>query len=103
NVVTLSMSTAAQTPLEITKQPTDVSAPIGSRISATVEATGDGLTYTWYIQNAGQTTWGKSSLTGNEYYVSAMKESINGRKVYCVITDKYGASVTTDTITLTVE
>ena len=103
NVVTLSMSTAAQTPLEITKQPTDVSAPIGSRISTTVEATGDGLTYTWYVQNAGQTTWGKSSLTGNEYYVSAMKESINGRKVYCVITDKYGASVTTDTITLTVE
>jgi hypothetical protein len=32
-----------------------------------------------------------------------MESSRDGRRVYCVITDQYGNSVTTDTVTLKME
>ena len=95
NVVTLSMAN----PLKITKQPTNAVAPNGSQVKTTITVTGDGLKYEWYIKNKGSSTWGKSSLTGNSYYVTA-KSTTNGRQVYCVVKDKYGNSVKSNVVTL---
>lgn len=40
-----------------------------------------------------------TTFTGNSYS-TVMNSYRNGRQVYCVVTDQYGNSVTTDTVTL---
>lgn len=66
-----------------------VYAKMGEPARATVEATGDGITYAWYFLNVGDTAFSKSSITGATYSVT-MSESVKGRLVYCVVTDEYG-------------
>ena len=96
NVVTLSMKKTAK----ITKQPTNVVTPKGQQIKTSVTATGDGLNYTWYFKNKGASTYSKSSITTNTYSMT-MDTSRNGRQVYCVVKDKYGNSVKSSVVTLT--
>ena len=93
--VTLSMAT----PVKITKQPSSVKVPIGDTAKVSVSATGDGLSYQWYVKNAGSSKYSKSSITGPTYKVK-MTAKVSGRKVYCVITDKYGEKVKTKTVSL---
>lgn len=83
----------------ITSQPTAVYAKSGTTAKATVKAVGDGLEYTWYIKNAGQTSYSKSSVTTSTYSVT-MNSTTKDRRVYCVITDKYGKTVTSETMIL---
>ena len=86
--------------LKITAQPEDVSVFDGMKASVTVNATGDGLTYKWYYKNKGAFKFFYTrTFTGNEYSVT-MSDLCDGRQIYCVITDKYGNSVKTDTVTL---
>lgn len=94
DTVTMSMST----PLAIVEQPSDAFAAEGKKVSATVTATGEGLTYQWYICSPNGSKFGKSSITDSTYSYK-MTADKNGRKAYCVITDQYGESVTTDTVT----
>ena len=97
DIVTLTMAN----PVKIVTQPTDVTVAKGKVAKVTVQATGDGLTYQWYYKNAGASKFSLTdSFKGNSYSVS-MSAARSGRQVYCVITDKYGNSVTTDTVTLT--
>jgi len=93
--VKLSMGTT----LKITTQPKTAYAQSAAVVSTTVKATGDGLTYQWYIKNADGTTYSKSSVTGPTYSTT-MTTKVHGRRVYCVITDKYGSSVQTNTVLL---
>ena len=97
-VVTLYMGNAA----EIVSQPQAAAAQDGAVIKTTVEVTGDGLSYQWYIKNATGSKFSKSSVTGATYSCK-MSEAANGREVYCVITDRYGISVQSATVTLTME
>ena len=83
--------------VSITSQPTDCYAAINKTFSTSVEAVGEGLTYTWYYRNAGAKTWCKSSVSDNTYD-APMTAARAGREVYCVITDAFGNSVTTDTV-----
>ena len=86
--------------IRIITKPTSASAKIGEKVSATVTATGTDLKYTWYVRNYTQKGFSVSSITGSTYeYV--MTEAKSGRQVYCVITDRFGNEVTTDTITFT--
>ena len=94
DVVTLKIPT----PLKITAQPKNIVAKVGASGSATVTATGDGLTYQWYIKDRGATAYGKSSITGKTYSVKISDKNI-GRKAYCVITDMFGNQTRTDIIT----
>ena len=71
-------------------------------MKTTVEATGEDLTYQWYIRNPGKEKFGKSSVTSATYSVT-VSEKTDGREAYCVITDKYGNSVQTETILITME
>jgi hypothetical protein len=95
NTATLSMSAE----LKITKQPVDVTAAPGATATVTVTATGDGLTYQWYIKNVGQAGFAKSSVTSNTYSVK-MSASNDGRQLYCVVKDQYGKSVKSNVVTL---
>ena len=85
-------------PAKITTQPKNAVATEGKTAKTTVKASGDGITYTWYIKNPGKEKFGKSSVTSATYSCK-MSETTDGRKAYCVITDKYGTSVKTETVT----
>ena len=88
--------------LAITKQPQNYTGAKGSRVSITVEATGTGLKYQWYLSDNNGATWGKSSLTGSEYYVE-LDDARNGRLVKCVITDSYGNTVTSQVAKMSIK
>jgi uncharacterized repeat protein (TIGR02543 family) len=87
----------------ITTQPVSVKVASGATAKVTIGAVGDGLTYTWYFKNAGETSFSKTtSFTGPSYSVE-MNSARAGRQIYCVITDKYGNTVITDVVTLSMK
>lgn len=85
--------------VRISSQPTDKTVRLGETVSAYVGAVGTGLEYQWYVLNPNDTEFIKSSIT-KAYYSYTMTESKSGRQVYCVVTDSYGNSVKSDTVTL---
>ena len=89
-------------PVTIVTQPQDTEVQAaGKTATVTVSAAGDGLEYQWYLRNRGKTLFSKSSVTAAEYSVS-MTEASDGRQVYCVVSDKYGNSVQSNTVTLSI-
>ena len=80
----------------VTVQPADQVGPSGY-VYFTVTAKGEGLTYQWQWSADGK-SWGNTSLTG--YNTNSLKvgvsDTTNGRQYRCVITDKYGNTVTSD-------
>ena len=94
-------SSAAKSTLKITTQPKSTSAYSGKTAKVTVKAKGDGLKYTWYYKDKGATTFKKTSAFKSNYYTAEMTSARSGRQIYCKITDKYGNSVKTNTVTLT--
>ncbi len=96
DTVTLNMKTVAK----ITKNLSSVNVVSGKTAKVSVSAVGDGLSYKWYYKNKGASKFSlTTSFTGNTYSVK-MNSTRAGRQIYCVITDKYGNTVTTDTVTL---
>ena len=75
------------TELKITQQPTVSYSQDLATVS--IAAVGDGLSYSWYIKNAEDDLYVKSSFTGAEYFVKTNGNSIN-QQVVCVIKDQYG-------------
>ena len=97
NTVTISMN---QT-VEILSQPSSVTVASGQTATVSLTARGEGLSYAWYYKNAGSSYFSRTyTFTGNSYVVT-MDSSRNGRQVYCVVTDRYGNSVQSNTVTLT--
>lgn len=85
--------------VKITTQPVNVAVKNGKTATVTVKATGSCLKYTWYYAKKGAKTYTKTNVTTNTYSVK-MSNSINGGKVYCVVTDQYGNSVKSNVVTL---
>ncbi len=85
--------------IEIIRQPRNATAPNGRTVCTWVEAEGEGLQYQWYYQEPDSSVFHKSSVTGN-IYDYRMTDAKSGRRVYCVITDRYGNEVKTKTVTL---
>ena len=83
----------------ITAQPTTGYAKMGKKVSVSVTATGDNLTYVWYFQNAGAAAFTKSS-NKTATYSTTMSDTAKNRQVKCQITDAYGNTVETDTVYL---
>lgn len=106
NTVTISM---VKPDIEITKQPEDVVVAVsGEMAELTVEAEGEGLTYTWYYKNPGNVKFYKSGEdfvsgeSGNVYNIAVTKWR-DGQQVYCLITDANGDTVQTNTVTLSIQ
>ncbi len=94
NTVTLGMK------VSVAKQPVSVTVANGATAKVTFTATGEGLTYKWYFKNKGDTKFTlTTTFTGNTY-TAPMNSARAGRQVYCVITDKYGNTVQTNTVTI---
>ena len=87
------------TPVSITAQPKDQYVDNGEKAVVSLKATGDGLTYQWYLKNKNGKTFSKSSITKSTYSVT-MSDTVNGRQLYCVVTDCYGNSLLSNTVTL---
>ena len=104
--------------LKITIQPTSKTVKLGSSVTLSLKAEGNGLTYQWYYKKAGQTTWQKWNLfatnittTTNSTWNGNTSSSVtgnsdatwNGMQVYCVVKDSLGHSIQSDTVTITVK
>ena len=75
----------------------------GATATVTVKATGEGLTYKWYYKNKGATKFTYTSTFSGDTYTMEMTDARAGRQIYCVITDKYGNSTQSQTVTLNME
>ena len=96
---TLKLEAFTNAPVVITKQPASVAVTEYQTAMASVEATGDMLSYAWYVKDYGNTEFTLSSVVTNEYSVS-MRDNTNCQQIYCVITDVYGNTAQSDTVTL---
>lgn len=86
--------------VSITKEPaTAAYAKTGAKASVKITVSGDGLKYTWYIKNDGASKYSKSSITKDTYSVT-MSDKVKGRRIYCVVKDKYGKTVQSKTFLL---
>ena len=88
---------ASPSKVTVTTTPKTTYGQEGATVKVTVKATGDGLKYQWYIRNATGKTYSKSSITTNTYSVKISDKSHN-RRIYCIITDRYGNKVQTATV-----
>ena len=88
--------------VEITSQPESGMYALGSTATFTVGATGDDLTYQWYYKPATANNFSKSSTTAATYSFT-VRAAHNGYQYYCVVTDKYGNTEQSDTVTLTID
>ena len=89
--------------INITKQPTDLTAVIGSTAKFNVEAEGEGLTYQWQLKKG--SSWANQSSGGAATPSFSVKaeESRNGKVYRCLITDANGEQIATNPVTLTVK
>ncbi|MBQ3094616.1 MAG: hypothetical protein IJC52_05520 [Clostridia bacterium] len=85
--------------VSIINQPQSVYGAEGTKVSTTVTASGDGLTYVWYVKNAGQTKYTKSSVTGPTY-ATKMTDASKDRLLSCLVTDQYGNEIRAKTVQL---
>ena len=95
DVATMSVGNAVKL-ISVTSNTT---APSGKTAKITIKATGEGLSYQWYFKNSTSKKFSSSSITGKTYSIT-MSRKMDGRQVYCVITDQYGNRVRTETITM---
>ena len=95
---TYTLSVKRSTP-KITTQPKTGYAQLNKTAKATVKASGDGLTYTWYVKDTTAKKYTKSSITSSTYSVK-MTDKVHGRKVYCVVKDAWGKTVQSKTVLL---
>lgn len=93
NVITCKTPEAAA----ITAQPKSARASLGKKVNVSFSAKGDELTYQWFYCKPGSEEWILSSQTTATYSLK-MTVARSGRSLYCVITDRYGNSVQTDTV-----
>ena len=84
----------------IITQPKSVWVAEGEKASVTVEAEGDGLTYKWYYKNPGASKYTYTSSFKGDTYSITMNEARDGRYVFCKVTDAYGNTVKSKTVSL---
>lgn len=85
--------------VSLTAQPMSATVAKGKSARVTVTASGDGLRYQWFVKNAGDTSYTKSSITAATYSVK-MSDKVHGRRLICYVYDQYGKKVQSKTVTL---
>ncbi|MBR2549742.1 MAG: leucine-rich repeat domain-containing protein [Clostridiales bacterium] len=88
--------------LAITKQPVNYSGTVGSTATFSVTANGEGLTYQWQMYTNG--AWKNSGATGSKTNKISFKvtSNHNGMKYRCIVTDKNGKKVYSNTAKVSV-
>ena len=92
------------TTVQITAQPMNAGGPIGSSVTFTMGATGEGITYQWQFSTDGGEKWADSGMPGaktNSLTVMVIAAR-DGQMYRCVVTDDSGTSATTNAVVLRV-
>ena len=79
--------------LSITQQPANQTAALGSAVTLSLKAKGEGVTYQWYYKKTTQTSWNVWSGRTHASETVTPNESWNGIQLYCKVTDKSGKTV----------
>ena len=88
---------------KIITQPQPVSVKVGETATFTVEAAGEGLSYQWQIK-AGKGGWDDiTDANTSSYTTTAVVPNCNGFEYRCVVSNRAGRSVNSDSATLTVD
>ncbi len=79
---------------KITKQPTSVTATLGTTAKFTVKATGGDLSYQWQYKKAGSSTWYNSTSTGNKTATLTVEATAarNGMQFRCIVKNSLGTA-----------
>ena len=82
----------------------DVETYAGNPVEFTVTATGTGLTYQWQTKTSSTASWTNTGLTGAKTNTLSFTPTaaFDQRQYRCVVTDKYGVSVTSVPATLSI-
>ena len=96
----VSLTIAHPDGVTIVTQPKDVTgaAPDG-RVSFSVKAWGEGLTYQWYYRTPAGNTY--PSVCRKATYAFTARGAYDGREIWCVVSDAAGNEVESDHVTLT--
>lgn len=87
--------------LQIMEQPVPQYVMVGQQAQFTVSATGDDLTYQWYIDRNDGNGWRQLKKATSAVYVTSPTELDNDGFLYrCVIQDAYGNEITSDAAVL---
>ena len=89
----------------ITKQPESVKGAFGKKVLLQVEAEGNGLSYQWYYQKAGQDTWNASGKAEAKQagFELELNTSNDGNRWKCIITNGSGKTLESEVVTTTIE
>ena len=82
--------------LMILTQPADRYGQIESTITFRLKAAGEGLAYQWQLSDDQGKTWRNSSVLSADY-TTTLNRANDGRYVRCIVTDRNGNSLTTET------
>ncbi|MBQ2700114.1 MAG: leucine-rich repeat domain-containing protein [Clostridia bacterium] len=92
-----------RTPLTITRQPEDVTAPEGEYAQVRVECAGDGLTYAWYARGLSDEDYSLVEGADGPQCAIEMTTDTDCTQVYCLISDRHGQSIETERVILFME
>lgn len=77
--------------IQITTQPADQYVVVGQQATFSISATGDGLTYQWYINRNDGSGWqALSGKTGTSHTNTPVTPKNNGYQYSCLVTDAHG-------------
>ena len=93
-------SEAGSDELKITTQPKSFQGALGSSVDFTVVASGNNLSYAWYVKSPDSSKFVKHSST-TAVCTLRLTEETSGTKLYCVITDDFDDKVQSNTVAMT--
>ena len=79
--------------LSITQQPANQTAALGSAVTLSLKAKGEGVTYQWYYKKTTQTSWNVWSGRTHASETVTPNATWNGIQLYCKVSDKSGNSI----------
>lgn len=79
--------------IKITAQPKSVTAKVGEKVTFTVKATGENLSYQWYVKKAGASDWTKWNNHTGASTSAKSNDTWNGMQVRCTVTNGSGKTV----------
>ena len=88
--------------LSITQQPANQTSALGSAVTLSLKAKGEGVTYQWYYKKTTQTSWNVWSGRTHASETVTPNATWNGIQLYCLIKDSTGKSVKSNTVKVTV-
>ena len=87
--------------LKITKQPkSSVTVKSGEKVTFSIKASGDGLTYQWYYKKVGAKSWTLWKNQNKATITATAKDCWAGRSVRCTVKDSYGNTVNSNAVKL---